>query len=246
MNIDRSIFIVVDTETTGRDPASAQPVEIGAVATSPSYHVDIPILGLWQSYVQASCIPSEASAVHGITDDDVSFAPSAVSAKGGLVEFIDRFTVGLCDPVLVAHNADYEAGILGWPRGRFLCTMRLAQHLWPDLSSYKNLALRYSRNLKVDTFGIAGHRSLADCLVTAELLRDALASKEFHGLGITSVEDLIAYADSPVLFSHWPFGKYRNAPISVAPNDYIRWCLNNMDDLTPDMRFTLEQRLKAA
>ena len=119
-------------------------------------------------------------------------------------------------------------------------------HLWPQAPNHRNQTLRYWRGLEVDTFGIAPHRALGDALVTAALLRSELQSPEFAALGIDDVDALIEYAESPIEFKTWPFGKYREQPIAAAPPDYIGWCLRSMPDLSRDMRFTLERHLKGA
>jgi exodeoxyribonuclease X len=150
--------------------------------------------------------------------------------------------------ILAAHNWDFDGAFLHPNHeliSRAVCTKRLAQHLWPELTSHRNQSLRYSRNLNVDTFGIGAHRALGDALVTAALLRNELQSAEFLALGIKDVDALIDYAESPIILSTFPFGKHKGKLISEVPDDYIAWCLRDMKDLSRDMRATLEQRLGA-
>lgn len=236
MKISDAVFVVVDTETTGLDPTVDQLVEIGAVATTTTE-----VLGMWSTFVDPEMpIPPEVSAVHGIVDSDVIGAPGDAQARRRLLDFAGAFG----PPRLVAHHLEFNSAFLDIPNG--LCTKRLALHLWPNYPAHKNQSLRFRRQLQVETFGIAPHRALGDALVTAALLRDELASDEFLATGIDDVVALIAYAESPILFATWPFGKYRGRPIAAAPADYVSWCLRSMADLSRDMRYTLEQRLKAA
>jgi exodeoxyribonuclease X len=237
VKISDAVFVVVDTETTGLDPKVDGLVEIGAVATT-----NKAIVGMWSTLVNPLLeISPEITAIHGITNAQVFDAPTEDQALPALSGFLDRFS----NRVIVAHNLEFDSAFLRMGADG-LCTKRLAQHLWGDYPAHKNQTLRYRRELRVENFGIDAHRALGDALVTAALLRDELSSPEFVATGISEVADLIAYAESPILFATFPFGKHRGEPISSAPASYVVWCLREMKDLSRDMRFTLEQRLQAA
>jgi exodeoxyribonuclease X len=242
MKIADAIFVVIDTETTGLDPKVDQLVEIAAVATTATR-----VLGMWSTLVNPGIlIPPEISAIHGIVDADVAGAPNREAAYALLAEFLNRHLVD-SDNVLAAHNAEFDRAFIQQAEdpSPWLCTRRLAQHLWPDYPAYKNQSLRFRRQLQVDTYGVEAHRALGDALVTGALLRDEIASEEFRATGIELVDQAIAHAQSPIIFKTWPFGQYRGQPINVAPRSYVDWALNKMADLSPDMRYTL-QRLRAA
>lgn len=122
-------------------------------------------------------IPAQASAVHGIGDLDVSFAPSFAEAGRGLLSFIEG-------AVLVAHNAPFDLGFLraeceraGLPVPRTLSydTIALAKAAVPGLPSYALGRLAAS-------FGIAqkeAHRGADDARVCMELFGRCIASL-FH------------------------------------------------------------------
>lgn len=244
MKIENAVFIVIDVETTGLDPQNDHIVEIAAVATSREF-TRAP-LGMWATLVRPPVsIPPEASAIHGITNYDVAAAPDLGKAMSDLTRFWARFGA----PYLAAHNAEFDSAF-GWPAYRastpWLCTKRLAMHLWPQAPAHKNQVLRYwLRPDAVETFGIGAHRALGDALVTAQLLRDELTSETLTERGIETVEQLIEFAESPILMEKFPFGKHRGQPIGDVPPDYMRWCLREMKDLSRDMRFTLESALAA-
>ena len=238
MRIKDATPIVCDTETTGTDPAQHELLEVAAVAVR-----DWRNAGMFSELVRPERgIPSEASAVHGLTIADVRNADEAPYVRARLERFMARFE----NPVFVAFNAEFDDAFLkieGVPK---LCAMRLAKHLFKGLSSYSNANLRYARDLDVDTLGIPTHRALADAIITAALLKDELSCSEFESTGIDTIEDLIALAESPAELTAWDFGQYRGEPIGVAPRSYIDWCLNKHKDLSRDMRHTLELRLKNA
>lgn len=237
MKIADATFLVVDTETTGLDPTKDQVVEIGAVATS----LRAGALGLWGTLVRPTGpIPPEVSAVHGIVDEMVADAPSFSDACDAFAEFASRFG----DPTFAAHNAEFDAAFLGLQHLPAVCTKRLAAHLWPSAPNHRNQTLRYWRGHgNVETFGIGSHRALGDALVTGRILLDELEIVIANGIAET-VDALIEYAESPIVFETWPFGKHKGAPIAGTDPSYVRWCLRDMEDLSRDMRFTLEQQLK--
>lgn len=119
-------------------------------------------------------IPAQASAVHGIGDLDVSFAPSFAEAGRELLAFIEG-------AVIVAHNAPFDLGFLraeceraGLPVPRNLSydTIALAKTAVPGLPSYALGKLAAS-------FGIAqkeAHRGADDARVCMELFGRCVAS----------------------------------------------------------------------
>lgn len=233
--------MVVDCESTGLDPKTDALVEIATVATSIDNHLQ----GMWATLVYPGRdIPPEASAIHGITYDDVWLAPSTDQALHGLADFVSRFV-----PFTpTGHNFTFDYGFLtADPKSlnvfdeRGLCTKRLAMKLWPGYPSYKNQALRYRRKLVIESF-VPAHRALGDALVTAALLIEELTSNEFRATGIEDVAALIEYCDAPILLELMPFGRHKGEPIAKLPRGYIDWCLR-LPDLSSDMRFSLERAI---
>ncbi len=232
--IANAVFCIVDIETTGLDPEKDRIVEIACVATTATE-----VLGMWAALVDGRPCNAETSAIHGLTDEDLENAVPWEDAQFSLALFASRFG----DPIYAAHNAAFDKSFVDPESDPWLCTKRLAMHLLPSAPSHKNQVLRYWRDLKVDTFGILPHRALADCLVTAALLRDLLKNGPL-GRGET-VEELIASAESPVLLLNMPKGKHRG-PIADVPTDYISWALGprGMTDMDRDLRFTLETEMR--
>jgi len=241
VKIADATYVVVDVETTGLDPATDEVVEVAAVATNALGDN----LGMFASLVRPTkSIPPEISAVHGITDADVATAPDFFAVTTLLNDFLARFMGPSNLPTVVAHNAAFDRSFLGGMNLGWLCTMRLAKHIWPDAPNFRNQTLRYWLDVNPETFGIAPHRALGDVLVTAGILAEALLSPSVVGLGSVSVEELIAFAESPVLLKKMPLGKHRG-PIADVPTDYMQWAIGprGMTDMDADLRFTLETEL---
>lgn len=240
MNITDATFMIVDVETTGLDPKSDRIVEIAAVATTSDR-----VLGMWASLVNPNTlIPPEVSAVHLLTDRDVVGAPDWETVRPWFESFVAGSDLRN-EPIIVAHNAVFDAGFVNPEHvDKWLCTKRLAQHLWPDAPTYKNQGLRFWRELQVDVFGILPHRALADALVTAALLRDILTSVEIKsGRQIYTVDDLLALSKRPIRYKKWPLGKHRDKPLDVDIS-YAQWALRSMSDMDPDLRWSLNEVLR--
>jgi len=185
-------------------------------------------------------IPPTASAIHHITDAHVQFAPSMADIEADLIAFVGERT-------LSAHNAKFDRGMLKVLSGRqWLCTMRLAKHLFPEAPGFGNQVLRYWRGLAVDTRDLAPHRALSDVLVTAAILRDQLTECR-QRFGNDDAGALIALADSPALVTNLYFGKeHWGKPIAEVPSGYLRWMVEKADHVDPDIRYSAERHLRRA
>ncbi len=156
-----SEFVVVDVETTGRDPKMADLIEIGAVRVR-----DGEIVDRFSTFVNPGR-PIFGAQMHGITDAEVAGAPAPRDAALRFMEFAGTAS-------LVGHNIGFDLGFieqaLGEP-GRFaeasyFDTLAIARDGYPDLESYKLGDVARFFGLTVET----AHRGLADAETTAALL----------------------------------------------------------------------------
>lgn len=238
MRLHDLIFLIVDTETTGLDPAEDQVVELGA-ATVRNDRVE----PVFHSLVNPGIpIPPEKSAIHGIADWHVADkSPLDVEWHRfePLVESAD---------CLVAHHASFDRSFLPHVEGKpWLDTKRFAQHLWPYAPNHRNQTLRYWKGLRLNS---AAHSADGDALVTAHLL--VLMIRDYLAQGHPdSLEGLISYAESPIFVNKMPFPLHENniseIDIHAVPHDYLRWVLANVlvgVNLTPDLKWSIESVLK--
>lgn len=239
MNIRDAIFAVVDVETTGLDPIEDRVVELAVVGASLAHGV----AGIWTTLVNPGRpIPAEASAIHHIVAEDVENSPS----------FDEVMATQKYDPesiVMVAHNAAFDSQFVPAPTP-WICTMRLAQKLWPDLEHLGNQYLRYHLKLECpEVKGLAAHRADADAIVTAhllifeleEVLRRAKAPDE------ATIESLVKWINEPSLLRTCRFGKHKGTAWSEVPRDYLQWMISprGMTDMDVDTRHTAEHYLRA-
>ena len=197
--------IVLDTETTGLDPALGHRViEIGCVElvgrrlTARRFH----------RYINPErAIDAGAMQVHGITNERVANEPVFAAVAAELVEFIRGAE-------LVIHNAAFDVGFLDHEFGRLpggekiadVCagvtdTLKLARELRPGK---RNSLDALCKDYGVDNSG----RQLHGALLDAELLAEVY-------LAITrGQESLMIELDAPVAVAALP-GKSLRAPLAV-------------------------------
>ena len=127
-------MVVFDIETTGLDNRSCGITEIGAVLIK-----DGEILDRFDTFVDPGMpIPPEISALTGITDQMVKGAPTPGEALRAFLDFAG-------DRVLIAHNANFDAGFLRVVSQKetipfpntYLDTLALSRYVNPELKKHK-------------------------------------------------------------------------------------------------------------
>ncbi len=161
--------VVLDTETTGLDPAAGHRViEIGALELVNRR----PTGSRFHRYLNPErTIDEGAIEVHGITDAFLADKPRFADVAEELVAFIRGAE-------LVIHNAPFDVGFLDaelarlgsdWPRIDVLCavcdTLQMARSKHPG---QKNSLDALCRRYEVDN----SHRELHGALLDAEILAD--------------------------------------------------------------------------
>jgi DNA polymerase III epsilon subunit family exonuclease len=155
-------LVVVDVETTGRDPKMADLLEIGAVRIKGGKIADTfsTLVDPGRTIV--------GHQMHGITDQDVKGAPAPREAVEKFLAFAGKAT-------LVGHNVGFDLGFLEaalgdgfrFQPGTYLDTLVLAREGYPEWAdSYKlgELARFYGIDLS------DAHRALPDAQATAQLV----------------------------------------------------------------------------
>jgi DNA polymerase III subunit epsilon len=167
--------IVLDTETTGTDPAGDRIVEIGCVEllnyipTGRTYHV----------YVNPQRpISQGAFEVHGLSDDFLADKPVFAAVAPDFMEFVREAR-------LVIHNAAFDVGFLNAELGRCghpaftfdraHCTLNLARRKHPGASnSLDALCARYG----IDNARRTKHGALLDAEILAEVYIELIGGKQ--------------------------------------------------------------------
>jgi DNA polymerase-3 subunit epsilon len=173
--------IVFDTETTGLSPQGGdRVVEIGCVELVNR----VPTGRTFHAYFNpCRPMPSEAEAVHGLSDMFLSDKPLFPHLCEDLLAFID-------DAPLVAHNAAFDFGFLNHELSlcerppicmtRMICTLVLARQRMPGAKhSLDALCTRFGvdRSLRIK------HGALIDAQLLAEVYVELTGGRQI-GLGL--------------------------------------------------------------
>lgn len=168
--------IILDTETTGLDPATGDRiVEIGAVElinhmpTGKTFHV----------YINPERdMPKEAEAVHGLSSAFLSDKPVFAAIAQDFLEFIG-------DATLIIHNASFDVGFLNAELGflgqpsilpeRVVDTLHIARQKHPgSANSLDALCRRYG----IDNSKRTKHGALLDSELLAEVYLELIGGRQ--------------------------------------------------------------------
>lgn len=224
-------IIVIDTETSGLDPAEgAGLLEVAGCEVALPDEGERSLLCTTSYVAHEGEIPPTAKAVHHITERDVhpSRAPGRADALGPILAAVEEGAIP------AAHNAAFDAKFLPEIAGPWVCTWRCAMHLWPSAPSHSNQVLRYWLGVDSDPDfytpgGLQAHRALYDAAVTAAVLRRMLRER--------SIEELLLLSKKPVLLETVRFGKYKGQLWQNVPYSYLKWYLGT-DNQDPDVAHT--------
>ncbi len=178
-------YCVIDIETNGSKPESAQVIEVGAVMVQNGKVIDT-----FESFVACAFVPEYITKVTGIVPEDLEGAPSRLEVLTKLRAFLD-------DAIFVAHNADFDYGFLNYSFDHFglgtignqkLCSIDLAR-----------------RTIESDRYGLAylgetlklgehiQHRAFSDALITSKLLDLSFKNLPKY---VRSTDDLLRFSIS--------------------------------------------------
>ena len=165
-------------------------------------------------------IPPVTQAIHHISDAEVADAITPTQACQQLMSGMEE------GDMFAAHNAAFEKEFFGGAGLPWICTMKCAQHLFPDAPRHSNQVLRYW--LRIDDQedfhadkAMPPHRAGPDTYVTAYILS--------HLTLMQSPADLVHLTTQPVLLVNVTFGKHRGQKGSDLPASYLEWIAYKSD-----------------
>ena len=185
--------IVLDTETTGLDPASDRIVEVGCVELA---HL-VPTGRTFHRYINPERpMRPDAEAVHGLSDAFLADKPVFAAIADGLLSFLG-------DAPLVIHNAAFDMRFLNaelkrlslppLPMDRSVDTLALARKRFPGAqASLDALCARFG----VDTTERSQHGALLDSRLLAEVYLELRGGRQ-PGLTLLAGEEDAATEDAP-------------------------------------------------
>jgi len=211
MTFDR--MIVLDFETTGLQPGY-RPIEIAWLEFDSLYKVSQSVTSLIDPQIP---IEPGAQKVHGISSEMLAGMPTLEEFLQG--EHADKFADE--HVLVVAHNAAFDLPMFApfCKKATSLCTMRLAQALYPTAENHKLQTLASMFAVEVEPT----HRAMADVGACFELLR-TVAKKEDK-----SIDELLVVASYTSPESLMPFGKHKGKMIKDLPSDYVAWLSTTLE-----------------
>jgi len=222
-----TIIRVIDFETTGTEPPSAEVCEVGTCDLDlEARTVHAP--RSWLCGVKS--MPPEVRAVHHIS---LAECQNEQPFEAG-----DMFR-NMDIQALAAHNAEFETKFFESPLP-VICTYKAALRVWPDAPSHSNGALRYwlqdqGKIAPDHALTQPAHRAGPDAYVTAHIL---LA---LFNAGATG-KDMVAWTKEPRLLPRCPLGKFRGQPWSEVEAGFLGWMLRQptMED---DLKWNAQREI---
>ena len=168
--------IVLDTETTGLDPAAGHRiVEIGCLELINH----LPSGATFQRYLNPERdMPTDAFDVHGLSDEFLADKPLFKDVADGFVDFI-------ADAPLVIHNARFDIGFVNAELGRIgrpglesaraIDTVELARRKQPGAPANLDALCR---RFGIDNSGREKHGAMLDAELLAEVYLELIGGRQ--------------------------------------------------------------------
>jgi len=168
--------VVLDTETTGFEPADGHRiVEIGCVELMEH----LPTGKTWRAYLNPErLVPVETQRIHGLTDEFLADKPK-------FAEIVEEFLAFIGDAALVIHNASFDLkfvnselhriGRAPIPYARAIDTIEIAKSKIPGARySLDELCKRFAIDLSART----KHGALLDAELTSQVYLELLGGRQ--------------------------------------------------------------------
>jgi exodeoxyribonuclease X len=213
--------VILDTETNGL--LEHEIIELAYIPIDVECS-EVVIMGeaFERRYKPQGKIQTGASLVHGIIDEDLDGCPDSSVAVSDL-------PVGL--EYMIAHKAQYDWNSLGQPDVKTICTLAIAQSLYPELHSHKQgvcfLEFYGKTRENLERVRANAHGAMADISMLMVVLKYMLEDRASH---VETIEDLYDLSEVCRVPKAMPFGKHRGVAIKDIPHDYLRWMINTLKE----------------
>ena len=169
--------IAIDFETANEQRASACSVGLAWIENDRVVRVEERLIR-----PKSMRFSSFNVAIHGIR-------PEHVENAGEFPEVMDEFADDFRDATMIAHNAAFDFSVWracldqyrqSYPELRYLCSVKMAQKVWPDLRSHKLNVLASHLGLS-----FVHHNAAEDAAICAQAALSAARS-----LRVANVQDI--------------------------------------------------------
>ncbi|HXF87835.1 MAG TPA: DUF294 nucleotidyltransferase-like domain-containing protein [Xanthobacteraceae bacterium] len=190
--------VVIDTETTGVDPASARIVEIAAVRIAGG---QMAVQKALRRLVRPDQpIPAAATSIHGIDD-------AAVADAAPFAGVWPEFATFIGNSVVIGHALGFDLAVIyrecersgiPWRPPRAIDTRLLAQAIKPDLADYSLESLAAWVGTKVE----GRHSALGDALACGHIFLALLPKLRAAGIRTLAEAEAVCRAQTEVIEQH--------------------------------------------
>ncbi len=241
-------YIILDTETTGTGETD-RIIQLGFLVLENRQ------VSVYNEFCSSDIpIAYAAMEVHGITPELLEGKPSCRETAA----FEALNALNSSENYLIIHNAPFDLGML--EKEGFTCnmklidTLRVAKHVFEDEEAHRLQYFRYKLGLykqeqaEAESLGIVvkAHDAIGDVLVLKLFLSVLRQAVQERFSNVNPVEMMVELTQKPILIKTFRFGKYRGktvAEVARDDNGYLKWMLNNMENLDDDMRYTINYYL---
>ncbi len=242
-------YIILDTETTGASE-NDRVIQLGYI-----------VLGAKEVEVYNELCSSEvpigvgAMEVHNITPDMIEGKPVCTE----LPAFKRLLELNTPENYMIIHNAPFDIGMLekeGFALNmKLIDTLRVAKHVFPDSDYHRLQYFRYSLELykeeeaEAAKLGIElkAHDALGDVLFLKLLLSKLRQAVKEQFPNENDVEKMVQLTQEPVFITKpMRFGKHKGKTIQELAHEdagYLKWMVENMQNLDEDTKYTIKKVL---
>lgn len=178
-------YCVIDIETNGSKPETAQVIEVGAIMVQNGEIID-----RFESFVECTFIPEYVSKITGINPSDLVGA----STQSNVLEKLRLF---MEDAIFVAHNANFDYGFLNYSFEHCgLGTIGNPKLCSIDLSRRTIESERYGLSYLSESLDLGehnAHRAFSDALATSKLLEITFENLPSY---VKTADELLRFAIS--------------------------------------------------
>lgn len=229
-SIDRQIFVCLDCETTGLEPANDRVIEVAAVKFTLQQTVDSV-----ESLIDPECPISETSmAIHHICDEMVQGKPKIREFLPTLIQFVGPH-------ILVGHGVGLDIAFLAASAKRCgipfpletresIDTLRLAR-LYGDSPNNSLETLRHHFNIAQE----GAHRAMNDVVVNIEVFKFLVDQ-------FKTTQEVLERLKRPIAMKTMPLGKHKGRRFSDIPLEYLLWAADK--DFDQDLLFSIRSEIK--
>ena len=229
-DINNTVFVCVDCETTGLEAKRDRVIEVAAACFTMNE-----ILESFETLIDPEVpIPESSTAIHHIIPDMIKGKPKVVDVLPNLVKLIGnhivvghgvKFDLEILTEAMVRHN--FSGNLLKNP---ILDTLRMAR-LYGQ--SPVNSLEQLRRHFGIEACG--AHRAMGDVMVNIEVFRRL--AKDYK-----TTEAIFEALSHPILFKIMPLGKHRGRPLKEIPLEYLIWA--SRKDFDNDLLYSLRTEIK--